>query len=201
MLSLAFALAYAVSPGAKDTSDLKMTVASSSAEGSWSCFLDLSITTSVAREKRGDRVTVTVHAPHARMEAVASSPASFRDTIASESPAQQQAIARLDGKSLSFLVDRTTGMLLGAAPRFAEDVSFAGVDAAYWFALVWRNTSPAGTSIKLQRTHATDWGVPWVLSGAMTISPESYLARAGELAGDLVAGGVKRHLKIALATR
>jgi len=212
-------LAYAVGPGALPASTITMTVQSSSAEGTWSCILDLFITAEVTRDparKHADKVTVTIHAPHARMEAAASSPASFQKTIAAESPSQQQAIALLDGKSLSFEVDRATGALLGGAARtarFPADVSFAGVDAGYWFAFLWVTGTatggpkepPAGAPRPLHATHATDWGVPWKLAGEVTVTPASYLASAGALEGDLTVGraaaAIKRHVKLTIAPR
>ncbi len=191
LVHMALLLLYAVAPDSNTTSNITMSVQSTSAEGTWSCLLDLWIGVQVSHD--GNKVTVTVHEPHARMEAAASAPEKFRATIASESPSQQRAIAVLDGQSVSFTVDRKTGALVGAAPRFKAEVSFAGVDAAYWFALVWLGAG------RVTPTHQTAWGVPWKLSGEL--SAGLYLAASGTLEGDLVAGGIKRHVKIAIAPR
>ncbi|HZS40091.1 MAG TPA: hypothetical protein VFF06_24845 [Polyangia bacterium] len=204
-LTLWFALsAYAVPAGAAAASTITLTVQSSSSEGRWSCIVDLWIDAKVARGADTDEVTVTVHAPHARMEAAASSPEKFRAEIAAESPAQQQAISLLDGKSVSFAVNRKTGALAGGAPRFDADVSFAGVDAAFWFALAWLAPLPAESGPR-RVTRATAWGVPWKLAGDATLDAGSYLIPSGTLEGDLTvgraAGAVKRHLTIALAPR
>src|SRR6185436_15458643 len=108
------------------TSIIHLTVQSTSHEGTWSCLVDLQ----VSAEEKGDQITITVHQPHARMEPDPKSPPLFRKAITDESPSQQRAISLLDGKSVTFkLGDKDA--------KFPADVMFAGVDAGYWFALLW----------------------------------------------------------------
>jgi hypothetical protein len=184
-------------------SAITMTVRSTSGEGTWSCILDLWISAEVSPEKEGDRVTITVHDPHARMEAAASSGKKFAAQIASESPGQQQAIAQLDGKSTSFTIDRKTGGLRGKIGRFDAAVSFAGIDAAYWFAQVW--LMGRGEHGAVARAHPTLWGVPWKLWGQLEPAADGVLASQGSLEGDLTVGhgsdAIARHLTLAIAPR
>lgn len=203
--STLFALiAYAVPVGAAEPARLTLTVESTSSEGTWSCLVDLWVDAKVERAANGDKITVTVHEPHARMEAAASAPAAFRATIAAESPGQQAAIAQLDGASATFVVDRKTGALRGTPPRFPVDVRFAGVDAAYWFALAWVVPLPQ-RSERHTATYATAWGVPWQLAGDVTVEPSSYFAPTGSLTGELTVGqgtrAIRRKLTLTRAPR
>ncbi len=195
-------LAYAVPAGATSSSNLTLTVQSTSAEGSWSCLVDLWIDAKVARAGERDNVTVTVHAPHARMEAAAGSPEKFRAEIASESPMQQEAIGRLDGQSVTFAVDRKSGALVGTPPRFSAGVSFAGVDAAFWFVLAWLAPLPADGANRTV-TRATAWGVPWKLAGEGAPNAGSYLLMSGKLEGELTVGrgprAVKRRITVGIS--
>ncbi len=196
-------VAYAVPAGATGAANLTLTVESTSSEGTWSCLVDLWVDTKVERAASGDKITVTVHEPHARMEAAAA-PAAFRATIAAESPGQQAAIAQLDGASATFVVDRKTGALRGPPPRFPVEVRFAGVDAAYWFALAWVVPLP-GASGRRTATRATAWGVPWQLTGDAPIEPGSYFATAGALTGELTVGqganAIRRKLTLTRTAR
>lgn len=138
------------------------------------------------------------------MAAAPTAPAPFRATIAAESPGQQAAIAQLDGASATFVVDRKTGALRGPPPRFPVEVRFAGVDAAYWFALAWVVPLPDGGSGRRTMTRATAWGVPWQLTGDATIEPGSYFA-TGSLTGELTVGqgpsAIRRKLTLTRAAR
>jgi hypothetical protein len=160
-------------------SSITLTVQSTSHEGTWSCLVDLQIET----QENGDQITVTVHKPRARMEPDPKSPPLFRKAITAESPSQQRAISLLDGKSVTFKAGDKDA-------KFPADVMFAGVDASYWFALLWSAGAP--------RTHSTVWGIPWKLTGDVTVAPGARLATSGTLEGDLTAHSVRRHLKITL---
>lgn len=197
-------VAYAVPVGATGAANVTLTVESTSSEGTWSCLVDLWVDTKVERAPNGDKITVTVHEPHARMEAAPAAPATFRATIAAESPGQQAAIAQLDGASATFVVDRKTGALRGPPPRFSVDVRFAGVDAAYWFALAWVVPLPGGSGRRTV-TRPTAWGVPWQLMGDATIEQGSYFAMTGSLHGELTVGqgpsAIRRKLTLTRAAR